>query len=128
MSFLHLGLLLASIACVALVDARYRLFFWRAPLRATVVVAVGVAMLLAWDLWGISLGIFFREPNAYSTGLLLAPHLPIEEPVFLVFLCQLAMVGYTGLLRLRAHRSVHPAAGPADSADSADSAAEEARR
>ncbi|GAA2466570.1 lycopene cyclase domain-containing protein [Agromyces soli] len=113
MTFLHLGLLLASIACIALVDARYRLFFWRAPLRATVVVAVGVATLLAWDLWGISLGIFFREPNAYSTGLLIAPHLPIEEPVFLAFLCQLAMVGYTGLLRVLAHRA---ADRPADSA------------
>jgi lycopene cyclase domain-containing protein len=123
MTFLHLGLLLASIVCIALVDARYRLFFWRAPLRATVVVALGVAMLLVWDLWGISLGIFFREPNAYSTGLLIAPHLPIEEPVFLAFLCQLAMVGYTGLLRLLAHRSAQPAAGPA-----ADSTAEGTRR
>ncbi|MFK4730989.1 lycopene cyclase domain-containing protein [Agromyces mediolanus] len=105
MTFLHLGLLLVSIGCIALVDARYRLFFWRAPLRATLVVGLGVAMLLAWDVWGIASGIFFREPNAYSTGLLIAPHLPIEEPVFLVFLCQLAMVGYTGTLRLLARRS-----------------------
>ena len=100
MNLITLAALLVSIACIASIDARYRLFVWRAPMRAALVLAVGVAFLLAWDAAGIVLGIFFRAPNAVSTGILLAPHLPLEEPVFLLFLCQLAMVGYTGCLRL----------------------------
>jgi lycopene cyclase domain-containing protein len=104
MTFATLLSLLVSIACVAAVDARYRLFVWRAPLPAALVLAVGVAFLLAWDAAGIVLGIFFRETNAFSTGVLLAPHLPLEEPVFLLFLCQLAMVGYTGCLRVVGRR------------------------
>ncbi|MGX5696131.1 lycopene cyclase domain-containing protein [Agromyces soli] len=105
MTFVTVAALLASIACVAAVDARYRLFAWRAPLPAALVLAAGVVFLLAWDAAGILLGIFFREPNAFSTGILLAPHLPLEEPVFLLFLCQLAMVGYTGCLRLLQSRT-----------------------
>lgn len=100
MTFVTLAALLVSIVCVTAVDARFRLFAWRAPVAATLVLAVGLAFLLAWDAAGIVLGIFFREANAFSTGILLAPHLPLEEPVFLLFLCQLAMVGYTGCLRL----------------------------
>lgn len=94
-----------SIAGMAVLDARYRLFLWRTPRRAAAVLGAGVAFLLAWDVAGIVLGIFSREANPYSTGLLLAPHLPVEEPVFLAFLCQLAMVCYTGAVRLLERRT-----------------------
>lgn len=100
MSLAYLAGLLVSMACIALLDARYRLFLWRAPLRATIVLAIGVAYLLAWDAAGIALDIFFRDANAFSTGVLLAPHLPVEEPVFLLFLCQITMTAYCGAVRL----------------------------
>lgn len=105
MSLLYLALLLASIAGVAALDLRWRLFFGRSPRRALVVVAAGTAFLLLWDFAGIAAGIFLREANPWSTGLLLAPHLPIEEPVFLAFLCQLTMTVHGGAERLRARRS-----------------------
>jgi len=104
MNLLYLAALLVSIGCMVLLDRRFRLFFWRAPGRAAIVLAIGVVFFLAWDLAGIGLGIFFREVNTISTGVVLAPHLPIEEVVFLAFLTYLTMVLYTGCLALRAHR------------------------
>lgn len=104
MSFVYLAALLVSIGSMVLLDRRFRLFFWRAPGRAAAVLAIGTAFFLVWDLAGIGLGIFFREVNTISTGVLLAPHLPVEEVVFLVFLCYLTMVLYSGCLALRSHR------------------------
>lgn len=100
MNFLYLGLLLVSMICVGLVDARWRLFLWAAPKRALLVLLAGFTMLLLWDVVGIATGIFSRDTNPLSTGALLAPHLPIEEPVFLLFLVQVTMVLYTGARRI----------------------------
>jgi lycopene cyclase domain-containing protein len=102
MSLVYLAALLVSIGCVALIDARWRLFLWAHPLGATLVVLIGAAFLLAWDLAGIAGGIFLSGPSTIATGILLAPRLPLEEPVFLVFLCQVTMTCYAGALRLLA--------------------------
>lgn len=104
MGLLYLGMLLAAIGGVAAADARWRLFLWARPRRAVLVLIVGVLFLLVWDLAGIASGIFRREANAISTGILLAPHLPIEEPVFLLFLVQLTMTVYAGLRSPRTRR------------------------
>ena len=104
MGFVYLGALLVSIGCMLLLDRRFRLFFWRDPLAAAIVTAVGTAFFLAWDVFGIALGIFLRGDGAIATGILLAPELPIEEPVFLVFLVLCTMVLYSGSLRLLAAR------------------------
>lgn len=105
MSFGYAACLLASIAGMLLVDRRFRLVFWHAPARAAVLVATGVAFFLAWDLAGIGLGIFFRGETAFMTGILIAPELPIEEPVFLAFLSHLALLAYAAALRLAARRA-----------------------
>ncbi len=107
MGLLHLALLLTAILCIGLVDARWRLFVWAQPGRALLVLAAGVAFLLLWDAAGIATGgIFSREGNPFSTGgILLAPHLPVEEPVFLLFLVQLTMVLYSGTLRILRRRA-----------------------
>ncbi len=102
MSVLYLAALVVAIGCVALVDARWRLFLWDRPVRATLVVLVGASFLLCWDVSGIAAGIFLNGPSAIATGILLAPGLPLEEPVFLLFLCQVTMTCYTGALRLLA--------------------------
>jgi lycopene cyclase domain-containing protein len=104
MTLLYLGVLLGGLTCMVLLDIRYRLVFAAAGRRAAIVLAIGVAFFLAWDLAGIALGIFQRGENAVSTGLLLAPELPLEELVFLAFLCYLTLVLYTGILRLIAAR------------------------
>ncbi|OZB83996.1 MAG: C50 carotenoid epsilon cyclase [Microbacterium sp. 14-71-5] len=108
MGLLYLVLLLVSMLGVGLVDARWRLFLWAEPKRALLVLAAGVVALLLWDLAGISTGIFAREANPLSTGILLAPHLPIEEPVFLLFLVQVTMVLYTGARRILGSREERP--------------------
>jgi lycopene cyclase domain-containing protein len=102
MTVVYLGVLLAGLACMVLLDVRYRLVFGavHGGGRAAIAIAVGVVFFLAWDLAGIALGIFSRGENAVSTGILLAPELPLEELVFLVFFCYLTLVLYTGTLRL----------------------------
>ncbi|GAB6859900.1 lycopene cyclase domain-containing protein [Microbacterium xylanilyticum] len=100
MGVTYLSLLLVAIFGVGLVDARWRLFLWADPRRAALVLLAAVALLVAWDLAGIAADIFRRDPNAISTGILLAPHLPIEEPVFLAFLVQVTMTVYAGARRI----------------------------
>lgn len=86
----YLMFLLVSLGCMVLLDQRLRLFFWQDARRAAVVLAAGLVFFLAWDLAGIGLGIFFRGDNK-TIGIDLAPELPLEEPVFLLFLCYLVM-------------------------------------
>ena len=86
----YLAFLLVSLGCMVLLDQRLRLFFWQDARRAAVVLAAGLVFFLAWDLAGIGLGIFFRGHNQ-TIGIDLAPELPLEEPVFLLFLCYLVM-------------------------------------
>ncbi|MCD4852341.1 lycopene cyclase domain-containing protein [Arthrobacter sp. AK01] len=100
MGVLYLLSLLLGIGCMLLLDHRFRLFFWRDAKAAAIVTAVGVLFLLFWDLAGIGLGIFLRGEGTIATGLLIAPELPIEEPVFLLFLVLCTMVLYTGSRRL----------------------------
>ena len=79
MGIIYLAALATGIACMLLLD---------------------LAFLLAWDIAGIGLGIFLRGDGEIATGILLAPELPIEEPVFLLFLILCTMVIFTGSQRL----------------------------
>ncbi|GAA4708605.1 lycopene cyclase domain-containing protein [Promicromonospora umidemergens] len=104
MSLAYLAVLLVSAAGVLLLDRRYRLFCWQDPARAAAVLALGAVFFLLWDLAGIGLGVFFHGSGRYMTGLMLAPELPVEELVFLLFLCELTMVLVLGAQRVL-HRS-----------------------
>lgn len=104
MNLVYLGSLLVCLACVVAVDVRFRLFLGRDWRRALIVLAVGLAFFLAWDLAGIGLGIFLRGDGPFMTGIMLAPELPLEEPVFLVFLCEVTMVLVLGAQRLLRER------------------------
>ncbi|MEW2459888.1 lycopene cyclase domain-containing protein [Microbacterium sp. NPDC047426] len=97
---IYLGALLVSLGCMLLLDWRFRLFFWRDVFAAAVVTVLGVAFFLVWDVAGIAAGIFFRGDAVIATGIVLAPELPIEEPVFLVFLVVCTMVLYGGAVRI----------------------------
>ncbi|MGV9195493.1 lycopene cyclase domain-containing protein [Microbacterium sp. MC2] len=102
MSWVYPVALLISLAGVGTLDARYRLFLWRLPRRAVLVVALGFAFFVVWDLAGIALGLFRHLDSPYATGVMVAPHLPIEELVFLVFLSYLTMVLLFGCRRITA--------------------------
>ena len=102
MGLIYLAALLVSLGCMLLLDWRFRLFFWRDAIAASVVTVIGVAFFLLWDIAGIAGGIFLRGDGAIATGIVLAPEMPIEEPVFLLFLVVCTMVVYTGSVRVLA--------------------------
>lgn len=97
---LYLLAILVSAAGVALVDRRLRLAMWASPGRSAAAVGIGTAFFIACDLVGIVTGVFMKGDSPLLLGVDLAPHLPVEEPVFLAFLCYLALVSWAGALRL----------------------------
>lgn len=103
----YLGALGVSFACMVAVDYRWRVFWWADRRRAVIVMAVGIALFLVWDAAGILTGSFERGDSAGMTGIELAPDFPLEELVFITFLCHLTMV--LVLLAGRLLDAVHPA-------------------
>ena len=103
MSFTYLAGLLAASGCLCRIDARWALFFWRHPLRALLVTVLTACFLLVWDLAGIGLGIFQRGNSPLMTGIVLAPQLPVEEPVFLLFLVYVVAILLFGSRQLIDH-------------------------
>ena len=101
MGLVYLVLLLVAIGCMMLIDRRWRLFFWRDRTAAALTTLIGVAFFLAWDIAGISQGIFFRGETSFMTGILVGPELPLEEVFFLTLLCYLTMNVYGFWSRLR---------------------------
>lgn len=95
---LYLLALLVSAAGVAALDVRFRLAAAVAPARTVVAVAIGTAFFLLWDVVGITYGVFVRGDSPLLLGVDLAPHLPLEEIVFLAFLSYLALVVYGAAL------------------------------
>lgn len=91
MSFVYLAGLLVAIACMVILDWRYKLFFWAHWRRATIVLAVGLVFFLLWDIAGVNLGIFFPGQSQNVTGWMLAQGVPVEELFFLTLLCYFTM-------------------------------------
>jgi lycopene cyclase domain-containing protein len=111
MGLLYLLLLFVGIGCMLLLDHRFRLFFWHDPAIASLVTALGVGLFLVWDVAGIAAGVFLRGDGAIASGVLLAPELPLEEPVFLIFLVLCTMVVFTGAVRVLGSGGRRPGRG-----------------
>lgn len=94
MQFAYLGALLLSLLGMGLIDYRYKLALFLDARRTALTLLVGVAVFAVWDAFGIGLGIFINGDTRYVTGLLLAPHFPLEEVFFLLFLCYFTLVLY----------------------------------
>lgn len=103
----YLMCLLTALACMVLLDRRFRLALWQAPRRAATVLLAGVALFLAWDLAAIAAGHYRMGDSALMSGIELGPELPLEELVFLVFLCYVTLVvrGLVDLLLGRRRQS-----------------------
>lgn len=95
----YLGSLLFVLGCMALIDHRWRLFFWADPRRAAVVFAAGFTLFLVWDVVALQLELYERGRSAYMTGIELAPEFPVEELLFVTFLPYLTMVVHGLVLR-----------------------------
>jgi lycopene cyclase domain-containing protein len=102
---LYLAAILVSAAGVALLDRRFGLAAWHAPGRTAAAIGIGTAFFLAWDAVGIATGVFVKGDSPLLIGLDLAPHLPVEEPFFLAFLCYLALVLHAAAVRLIERRT-----------------------
>jgi lycopene cyclase domain-containing protein len=102
---LYLAGLLVSIAGLVVLDLRLKLFLGAAPVRAAVVLVVGVAGFLAWDAAGVALRIFFEGPQRLLVGVDLAPQIPLEELFFLILLCLSAMEAFALAQRLVERRA-----------------------
>jgi len=113
-NFAYLAALAVSLTGMVLLDRRFGLFFWRDARRAAIVLTLGVAFFLIWDLGGIFLGIFFRGQTEFMTGLLIGPELPIEEVFFLTLLCYNTMNAYTAAYDLLGGRWSRRASGLTD--------------
>lgn len=109
MGFIYVLALIGGIACMLLLDRRFRLFFWHDAPVALLVTVVGLGAFLLWDAAGIINGIFLRGDSTWATGIVLAPELPLEEPIFLLFLVLCTMVLYTGAARVLSLRGARSA-------------------
>jgi lycopene cyclase domain-containing protein len=126
MGLIYLAALAVSLTGMVTLDRRFHLFFWRGPVRAAVILVVGIAFFLVWDVFGITLGIFFRGETSFMTGILVGPELPLEEVFFLCLLCYFAMNLFAGVgLALDAAADRRRAAGAsgASGASGADATA-----
>lgn len=97
----YLAALLVSFAGVVALDLRFGLALRPRPRRTVLVTAIGVAVFVVWDLVGIATGVFIRSDGPWYVGVELAPHLPVEEIVFLTFLCDLTCVIDGAVCRIR---------------------------
>ncbi len=102
---LYLIALLVSFAGMLALDARFRLALWASPVSSGIALAAGTVFFLLWDAAGIAAGVFVRGDSPILLGVDLAPHLPLEEPIFLAFLCHLALVTHAAALRRWKRRS-----------------------
>lgn len=102
MAGLYLAFLLVSFAGMLVLDWRYRLALWAAPVPSGLALVLGTLFFVVWDAVGIATGVFVRGDSPLLLGIDLAPHLPLEEPVFLAFLCHLALVTHAAAMRLGA--------------------------
>lgn len=104
-SFAYLAALLVSLAGLAVLDWRHRIAVFDQPRRSILTVAIGVAVFLVWDAFGIGLGIFFRGDGPYMTGVLLGPELPLEELFFLTLLVYQTLLLWRWFERVRERKA-----------------------
>ena len=88
----YLGTLLLALACMALMDHRWRLVLWADARRGVVVLLTGVVLFLAWDLIAVHLGFYRRGETGIMTGVQITPGVPLEELFFILFLCYVTLV------------------------------------
>ena len=88
----YLFLLLLSLSCLARIDQRYKLAFYKDWRRALKTLAAGLGIFLLWDLFGIQLDIFYIGTSQYLTGIRIWHEVPLEETIFLLLLMYTALI------------------------------------
>ncbi len=98
--FAYLGTLIFSFIGILVLDWRYKAAFFHNFKRTALTLALGVTLFCVWDAIGIVQGIFFSGRSQYMSGWYFAAEFPVEEIVFLTFLCYFTLVIYR-LLEVR---------------------------
>jgi lycopene cyclase domain-containing protein len=88
----YITAILLTIFCLGLIDYRFKLCWFAYRQRAFRAIAIAWLGLIIWDILGIWQGIFFSGSSKYTTGIYVAPELPIEEFFLLI------VIVYTPLL------------------------------
>ncbi|MDF2991754.1 MAG: hypothetical protein K0S37_2268 [Microbacterium sp.] len=91
---IYLGAILFSLAGMIAIDVKFSLALRAAPVRTMIAVLIATAFFLAWDVVGIVTGVFVKGESPLFVGVEVAPHLPVEEIFFLLFLSYLSIVMY----------------------------------
>ena len=94
MNYSYLIALLVSFVGMIVVDKRFALAYFYDRRATLLSVIVGVAVFILWDIIGIVRGIFFSGQSPYMSGIYLGPEFPIEEIIFLTFLCYFTLIMY----------------------------------
>lgn len=92
--FAYMAAILFSSFGMAVLDRKYRLAFFYDWKRTAIVLAIGLITFSLWDMIGIKLGIFFSGNSPYMSGWYVLPDFPVEEVLFLLFLCYFTLVIY----------------------------------
>lgn len=74
------------------IDHKYKLAFFDKPRATALTIVASTAFFLVWDLLGIGLNIFYEGESKYTTGIMLAEHLPLEELFFLLFFSYITLL------------------------------------
>lgn len=98
-ALLYAASILTATVCLGLLDHRFGLVLWSHARRAGVVLVTGIVFFLVWDVVAIAAGFYRLGESTAMTGLVLAPDLPVEELMFIAFLCYVTLV-LRGLLEL----------------------------
>lgn len=100
MEWIYLIGLVVSIAGMATIDWRHKLAYWHNKKRTIITLGVAMSVFIAWDIIGISLGIFLHGNSQLTLPFRILPEFPIEELFFLLLLCYSTLVIYTGALKI----------------------------
>lgn len=98
---LYLGLLVLSIVGTVLLDYRHKLALFVDARRTVAVVVLAVVFFIAWDINGVTNGVFFKGDSDLLVGWDVATEVPIEEVFFLTLLSHLALIAFRFLERRR---------------------------
>lgn len=107
---IYLGAILFSLAGMVAIDLKFHLALRTAPGRTSLAVVLATGFFLLWDAVGIVTGVFVKGDSPLFVGIDLAPHLPLEELFFLLFLSYLAIVLWSAFQR-RPQRRPDPERG-----------------
>lgn len=94
MQYVYLAGICFSLLGMVVLDKKYQLAWYCNSRRTLATLAIGVAIFTVWDILGIALGIFFSGHSPYMSGIYLGPEFPVEELLFLIFLCYFTLVMY----------------------------------